>query len=371
MQTKTANVKIISNIFAFGTGKLLLLAILLILSTSVIKAQQGSWTPLFNLPINPVSGVTHSSNEAISLLSDGSVIVESYGVDGIAYPQATGNPLVCNLTTPPPIVTHTGTEREKYFGETVRGTRQYDTLSHEFLLKDSIYVFHKFSEDTTWMHINTDDRIYIDFYNFCKNENIGKFEKVEKLIKDTSNTSTQAASDTNSIIISQRQIELNKKIVNSIYLNKLRYEKVNIGKQYIYASYDSVLLFDVAIQNPLLGGNAVYQARTMMFIEVYDDGYHSTRSHLINYNSTVIPPVFDLYPNPNNGNFILKYHISEKEDAQLCIYDITGRLLKKYELKTDETQINVNAYELEAGTYLYSIMVNSALKEANKIVIIK
>ncbi len=66
-----------------------------------------------------------------------------------------------------------------------------------------------------------------------------------------------------------------------------------------------------------------------------------------------------LYPNPASNYFTLELTGKIKYDeAQLIIYDITGREVKKVLVQTGKTVINIKD-DLTAGTYIYSILNTS------------
>jgi hypothetical protein len=77
----------------------------------------------------------------------------------------------------------------------------------------------------------------------------------------------------------------------------------------------------------------------------------------------------NLYPNPNNGNFKLEYHITK--EAEFVITDITGRLVNQYALLPSQNSLLIKEEELNAGVYFYSIKMNNSLIKNDKLIIIK
>lgn len=80
---------------------------------------------------------------------------------------------------------------------------------------------------------------------------------------------------------------------------------------------------------------------------------------------------FNLYPNPNDGNIFIDYHLKDNENGMLCIFDLTGRNVRTLPINSNNTSIKINENELNAGTYYYCIKVNDQLVKTKKLVIVK
>ena len=78
-----------------------------------------------------------------------------------------------------------------------------------------------------------------------------------------------------------------------------------------------------------------------------------------------------LYPNPNNGTFILAYDSKNNAEATVTIVDISGKLVYKSTLdKLDNfTQINTN--NLNNGIYFIQISHDKTLLWTDKLIISK
>jgi len=77
----------------------------------------------------------------------------------------------------------------------------------------------------------------------------------------------------------------------------------------------------------------------------------------------------NLYPNPNNGNFKLEYHITK--EVEFVVTDITGRIVSQYTLLPTQNNFLIKEDELNAGVYFYSIKMNNSLHKNDKLIIIK
>ncbi len=78
-------------------------------------------------------------------------------------------------------------------------------------------------------------------------------------------------------------------------------------------------------------------------------------------------------PNPFNAETQIKYNIeSNVQDARLYIYDLLGKQVKSYEIQErGQGALTVEAYELEAGTYIYTLTVDNREIDSKKMILTK
>ncbi|MEO1384382.1 MAG: tail fiber domain-containing protein, partial [Bacteroidota bacterium] len=75
-------------------------------------------------------------------------------------------------------------------------------------------------------------------------------------------------------------------------------------------------------------------------------------------------------PNPADGRTIIDYTIpSEIAQAQLVIFDVTGAEINRYEVQAGFGSVEIQAGELAAGTYLYTIEAEGQSMTPRKMVI--
>lgn len=79
----------------------------------------------------------------------------------------------------------------------------------------------------------------------------------------------------------------------------------------------------------------------------------------------------NVYPNPNNGNFTIKYDFQNNATGIVNIMDIAGKLVASYPLLNTKNNLQINASELDNGVYLYQVVVNGKTVNSDKLVIIK
>jgi len=93
--------------------------------------------------------------------------------------------------------------------------------------------------------------------------------------------------------------------------------------------------------------------------EVYDNESENNASVL-----------FQNVPNPFNQSTIINYEISEQiSDAQILVFDMSGKLLRTYTITAAESSIQIDANELVPGMYLYSLVVNNREIDTKKMII--
>lgn len=96
--------------------------------------------------------------------------------------------------------------------------------------------------------------------------------------------------------------------------------------------------------------------------------------------SSEIPKDFKLYqnyPNPFNPDTKIKFQLLKHGNAEITIYDITGRRIQKLlneELNAGEYEIDFNASGLSSGTYFYKLTVTTGKEvftETKKMTLVK
>ena len=80
---------------------------------------------------------------------------------------------------------------------------------------------------------------------------------------------------------------------------------------------------------------------------------------------------FNLFPNPNNGNFSMKYSLNSDETGSIELYNYMGDKIRTYNLDPNSTMLQINEPDLSAGMYFYRVFVNGQVQNIGKIVIIK
>ncbi|MBL0341582.1 MAG: right-handed parallel beta-helix repeat-containing protein [Bacteroidetes bacterium] len=194
-------------------------------------------------------------------------------------------------------------DRDVRYGALVLDTLTFEDYSSEFIYKGKEQLYALIKSDTSILIRNTaNDSVFTRFYNETMITNIALFDRVDSLILAGS---LDPASDLNSSITDTNLIETNRKTVNDILINKVLMD-VDLS------ATDSTTLEEIALQNPLTGGKAVYQARAILFLEVHYFNEALRLAHQLNETTNTVKTnllaSFELIPNPANDNCMVKFN---------------------------------------------------------------
>jgi hypothetical protein len=77
-------------------------------------------------------------------------------------------------------------------------------------------------------------------------------------------------------------------------------------------------------------------------------------------------------PNPFKEQTTIRFSLADDvQDASICIFDMTGKMLKKLPISSGMDSVSVGGYELGEGMFLYSLIVNGQVIDTKRMVIIK
>ena len=71
-----------------------------------------------------------------------------------------------------------------------------------------------------------------------------------------------------------------------------------------------------------------------------------------------------LYPNPNNGSFTLWLQMNEEDNAEIVVWDVTGRKAHQSMATQGENAVELN---VSSGLYLYGVLLNGKVKWTGKV----
>jgi hypothetical protein len=112
-------------------------------------------------------------------------------------------------------------------------------------------------------------------------------------------------------------------------------------------------------------------ANTMIYVNVVGGNNNFTTG--INANAS--GNICSIYPNPNDGNFVMTYHLSNSqlsiENCQLKITDIAGRIINTYSISGSNGSLNINASGLCQGIYFWEMISENNILDKGKMVILK
>ncbi len=79
---------------------------------------------------------------------------------------------------------------------------------------------------------------------------------------------------------------------------------------------------------------------------------------------------FEIFPNPNNGNFQVRFNTSIPDGAILQLHDMLGRVIGEYKLEGLENTANLHI-EVAQAIYCATVIIPNVFKKSVKIVILK
>ena len=256
-------------------------------------------------------------------------------------------------------------------GTVVQGDMSQVSAAGEYLIHDTIYAYRILCRDTSLITLGIpDDSLYQNFYSKARAENYGKFEQANQYALNGDFASAIAI---NEAISTNSVIELNQKMVNEILFHQLKLQSdTTQDRKYVYSQNQYTILNNIAIQNPLSGGGAVYQARTMLWIDPVNPIHGGDNANQFQIRPSEIKVSdYKLYPNPNTGIMTIEYKIEASENAVFSIYDMSGRLVKQQILNAQNSTAFIDAAMLNAGVYYYIIKEGNTNAKTEKLIIIK
>lgn len=75
-------------------------------------------------------------------------------------------------------------------------------------------------------------------------------------------------------------------------------------------------------------------------------------------------------PNPFKEQTTIRFNLADdSREAFICIFDMTGKVIKKLPVSVGETSVSVGGWELEEGMFFYSLIVNGQEIDTKKMII--
>ena len=111
--------------------------------------------------------------------------------------------------------------------------------------------------------------------------------------------------------------------------------------------------------------NAIVPTDTSLFIN---------KSSLFNTDTNELATAF-LYqnnPNPFKETTTIRFSLEDNvKTASVCIFDMTGKTLKKLPISSGTDSVSIGGHELGEGMFLYSLIVNGQVIDTKRMVISK
>ncbi len=230
-------------------------------------------------------------------------------------------------------------ERDRQVGVALRSASDTNTTAENRHLLHR-YAHRKLTQTPAWLSLGfPDDTLYQNFFNSYNPTNVGTLRQIE--IAADSGGFQFVASACNSLACSNVP-EHNVKVVYGIYAATWMQ---GIAE---FTSADSATLLNIAQQDPIEGGTAVYSAQVMLDLEI--DYYGGSSQRIGQENSShATQSELNVYPNPANASVKLEYGVDEGQSAQVEIYDLGGKLVLSQQLPPQQDVYTVETAVLTGG----------------------
>ena len=77
-------------------------------------------------------------------------------------------------------------------------------------------------------------------------------------------------------------------------------------------------------------------------------------------------------PNPFQEQATIRFSLADDvQNAAICIFDMTGKMLKKLPISSGETSVSINGWELGEGMFFYTLIVNGHEVDTKRMIITK
>ena len=77
-------------------------------------------------------------------------------------------------------------------------------------------------------------------------------------------------------------------------------------------------------------------------------------------------------PNPFKEQTTIRFSLADDtQSASICIFDMTGKMLKNLPVSTGDTSVSLNGWELGEGMFLYTLIVNGKEIDTRRMIITK
>lgn len=253
------------------------------------------------------------------------------------------------------------TQRDQEAGAVIR-SMQDTTLSAAQVDQMRRYVHRKLTQHPDWLSLNTaDDSIYQHFFAAWNPTDIGLFRGAE-MSADTGNAVAVAsiASAAPAVTVISQNLKTVYEIYAATWMQGI----------YGFSAADSATLLNIALQDPVDGGSAVYNARVMLDYNV--DYFGGTPAMRIAAPAPAeTGSAVKVYPNPATDQVNLQLAVAAGQVAKAELYDLTGKLLVSETLAPEQGVYQLNTSGLQPGTYIIRIWVDGVAKQSERLVIFK
>lgn len=236
----------------------------------------------------------------------------------------------------------------------------FDTEQEYYLIKQAYTTLR---ENMNWLTLGTpDDARYQSFFAACEADNWDELIDAENAAAqgDTTTIATFTGGS-----VPANSAEENAQTVLNIYA------KYWLAGYRSFAPTDTTTLLNIALQNPILGGNAVYGARVLLGLMV--DDFAPTESGMRRAeaeNEGADEPNVSLFPNPATTQVYIQVENANIENIRTEIYDLNGRKISGQITQISDGMLLVDTSTLPAGIYVICVLKQDLLMKTERLVLL-
>ncbi len=251
-------------------------------------------------------------------------------------------------------------ERDRKVGVALRSALD-TTIGTEQRYQLHRYAHRKLTQTPSWLSLGpADDSLYQNFFNNYNPTNMGTLRQIE-VAADTGNF--QFVNTTCNTLACTNGIEHNLKVVYGIYSVSWMIGVLE------FTSLDSATLLNIAMQDPVEGGTAVYSARVLLDLPIDYYGTSAQRMTQEENNSSVNGNL-NIYPNPASSEVKLECWVEEDQVAYVEIFELGGKRILTQPLAPQVEVYTIETASLQGGIYLVRVVIEGEATEGKRLVII-
>lgn len=161
----------------------------------------------------------------------------------------------------------------------------------------------------------------------------------------------------------------NQKVINKIL------SEMFINDNFVLNNNNILTIQSIANQCPLEGGDAVYEARSIISYSNptmnYDDNNKCTVSSQRSDNKNLDPLLNKAQVFPNPANDKVNLILNDVKATRYIIFDLAGKEITTQNLSSDETVKNIEVSSLKSGMYILSLFSNDRKLQSIPLTVIK
>jgi parallel beta-helix repeat protein len=236
----------------------------------------------------------------------------------------------------------------------------FDTEQEYYLIKQAYTTLR---ENLHWLTLGTpDDARYQSFFTTCESGNWDELIDAENAAGqgDTITIATFTGGS-----VPANSAEENAQIVLNIYA------KYWLAGHRSFTPADTATLLAIALQNPVLGGNAVYGARVLLGLMV--DDFAATESGLRRpemSDATTQETSVILFPNPATTQVNLIVKDLNVENIRTEIYDLNGRKISGQTTQIIGGTLSIDTSTMSPGIYVVCIFHQDILMNTERLILL-